>query len=264
MDNNGIFSGMTEENNAVENHTAENSGEGYTVQVNAESAVTGNLEAQQESAQSNTTPGTEQTPYSSPYDAQNVYSSAYDAQNTQGVYTSNYGSDIQNPYASTYNNTYTQNTYSSTYDAQSVQNGQNAQSTQYAYENQINQGTQYTYGNQNNQTVQNTQSAAYSYGNNTNQSAPNFYADSYSYNGQNNNYQGYQDEMELPVSMGEWLLMFILLAIPCVGLVLAIVWAFSKTEKKSKVNYCKAYLVMMLISLVFSLVISSIMLAVML
>ena len=31
---------------------------------------------------------------------------------------------------------------------------------------------------------------------------------------------------------------------------MAIVWAFSKTEKKSKVNFCKAYLVIELIRLI--------------
>ena len=61
--------------------------------------------------------------------------------------------------------------------------------------------------------------------------------------------------MEEPVKMSEWILLQCLITfIPCVGLIMAIVWAFSTTEKKSKVNFCKAYLVIFLIQLVLAIV----------
>lgn len=66
----------------------------------------------------------------------------------------------------------------------------------------------------------------------------------------------YQPELEEPVSIGDWvgsLLLFSL--VPCVGLIVCIVWAFSKDTKKSKANFCKAYLIIMLISIVLSVVI---------
>ncbi|MCR5282965.1 MAG: hypothetical protein K6E18_06300 [Lachnospiraceae bacterium] len=51
--------------------------------------------------------------------------------------------------------------------------------------------------------------------------------------------------LEEPVSMGEWLVSMLLMMIPCVNLVLVFVWAFSKTEKKSKSNFFKAQLIIM-------------------
>ncbi len=142
-----------------------------------------------------------------------------------------------------------ENPYSSVYDTQ------NGQENQYAYESQINNdnNSSYTYGNQSSQTDYSTQNTSYSYGNST--GAPNYYASDYTYNGQNAGYQPYQPEMEEPVKMGEWVLLQCLITfIPCVGLIMAIVWAFSTTEKKSKVNFCKAYLIVFLIQLVLSIV----------
>lgn len=68
---------------------------------------------------------------------------------------------------------------------------------------------------------------------------------------------GYQPQLEEPVSIGDWvgsLLLFNL--VPCVGLILCIVWAFSKNTKKSKANFCKAYLIIMLATIVLTLIIS--------
>lgn len=49
--------------------------------------------------------------------------------------------------------------------------------------------------------------------------------------------------LEEPVTMGEWLITMLLMLIPCVNIVLMFVWAFSKSEKKSKSNFFKAYLI---------------------
>lgn len=59
---------------------------------------------------------------------------------------------------------------------------------------------------------------------------------------------------EEPVTFGEWIVTFLLLMIPCVNLILALIWAFSKTEKKSKSNFFKAYLLLMVIVAFLSLI----------
>lgn len=67
-----------------------------------------------------------------------------------------------------------------------------------------------------------------------------------------NNYQTCQQlnpgnvsqlELEEPVKVGEWMLTMLLMCIPCVNIIMMFVFAFSKTEKKSKSNFFKAYLI---------------------
>jgi len=45
---------------------------------------------------------------------------------------------------------------------------------------------------------------------------------------------------EKPVSVGDWILTFILLAIPLVNFILIIYWALSDSTPASKRNYCRA------------------------
>ena len=59
-----------------------------------------------------------------------------------------------------------------------------------------------------------------------------------------------QTNLEEPMSVSDWIVTFLLLCIPCANIVLMFVWAFSSTEKKSKSNFFKAYLILMLIVLV--------------
>ncbi|MGN1151773.1 MAG: hypothetical protein ACI4SN_06385 [Lachnospiraceae bacterium] len=77
-----------------------------------------------------------------------------------------------------------------------------------------------------------------------------------------NNYQPYpqmnpyndsQLELEEPVKVGEWVLALVLMMIPCVNIIMMFVFAFSKTEKKSKSNFFKAYLIFyaIMLALVF-------------
>ncbi len=87
------------------------------------------------------------------------------------------------------------------------------------------------------------------------QYADNGYNSQYANNGYQNynnygNYQPYQQlrpvndsELEEPVKIGEWVLVFVLMMIPCVNIIMMFVFAFSKTEKKSKSNFFKAYLI---------------------
>lgn len=57
-------------------------------------------------------------------------------------------------------------------------------------------------------------------------------------------------EMEEPVGVGEWTGLLALASfVPCIGLILLLVWAFGGSEKKSKSNFCKAYLIIVLIKI---------------
>lgn len=65
-----------------------------------------------------------------------------------------------------------------------------------------------------------------------------------------NNYQqpgnynnNYQDPDEVPMTTLEWLLTIFLSTIPCVGLVLLIVWAVSSSGNVNRRNYARALLV---------------------
>lgn len=70
--------------------------------------------------------------------------------------------------------------------------------------------------------------------------------------------QEYQNEnLEEPVTFGDWMLSLLLMMIPCVNIVMMFVFAFGN-GKKSKSNFFKAYLVWMLISVVLSFIIIAI------
>ena len=81
---------------------------------------------------------------------------------------------------------------------------------------------------------------------------------SYQYNPYNNGYQStyqpMQGDLEEPVSLGEWLITILLLAIPCVQIIMPFVWAFSSSTKKSKSNFFKAFLIFVAIYLVLSII----------
>ncbi len=72
-------------------------------------------------------------------------------------------------------------------------------------------------------------------------------------------YQPYQP-VEAPksdetVKLSEYLIPLLLCTyIPCVGIILMFVFAFSSKEKESKKNFCKAYLILTGISLVVGII----------
>ena len=81
----------------------------------------------------------------------------------------------------------------------------------------------------------------------------------YPYNNYNGNYQvPYQQnsplDLEEPMKMSEWLISLLITLIPCVGIIMIFVWAFGSTEKKSKSNFFKAYLVFGVIRIVIYLI----------
>lgn len=66
--------------------------------------------------------------------------------------------------------------------------------------------------------------------------------------------QGYNpnDQLAPVMSVGEWMITLIIMAIPLVGIIMYFVWAFGDGTNPSKKNFCKAGLIFMLISVVLS------------
>lgn len=52
------------------------------------------------------------------------------------------------------------------------------------------------------------------------------------------------------ISLGDWVITLLILAIPIVNLVMLFVWGFSDGTPPSKQNFCRAYLIWMLIGIV--------------
>jgi len=49
-----------------------------------------------------------------------------------------------------------------------------------------------------------------------------------------------------PITLGDWIITLIVLAIPIVGIVMLFVWGFSSGTHPSKQNYCRAVLIIAL------------------
>jgi heme/copper-type cytochrome/quinol oxidase subunit 2 len=67
-----------------------------------------------------------------------------------------------------------------------------------------------------------------------------------SYNSGYNQYsaQPARDQyLEAPVTVGNWMLTYLVLGLPVVGLIMMFVWAFGGNTPKSKANLCKAVLI---------------------
>jgi hypothetical protein len=52
-----------------------------------------------------------------------------------------------------------------------------------------------------------------------------------------------------PVSVGDWILTFIVLGIPVVNLVLLLIWAFGSTTHPSSKIYAKAILILVVVAI---------------
>lgn len=71
----------------------------------------------------------------------------------------------------------------------------------------------------------------------------------------NNLQNGFQngDQLEKPMSLGEWLLTIFISGLPCVGIVMLFVWAFGQGNVSRK-NYCRAVLIFAAIGLVLGII----------
>lgn len=70
------------------------------------------------------------------------------------------------------------------------------------------------------------------------------------------NYNGPQ--LEPPLTLGNWIIIMLLMIIPCVNIILLFIWAFGHNVITSKKNYARAMLIFMAVGFVFSLIFSSI------
>lgn len=61
------------------------------------------------------------------------------------------------------------------------------------------------------------------------------------------------EQLEKPLTLGEWIITVIVVSIPCVGLIMLFVWGFGQGNTSRK-NYCRAMLIMVAIGIVLSLI----------
>jgi len=59
---------------------------------------------------------------------------------------------------------------------------------------------------------------------------------------------------DLPLSVGDWLITIIVLAVPILNVILYVYWAFFSNGNKGRINFCRASLILMLVGLVFILI----------
>lgn len=67
---------------------------------------------------------------------------------------------------------------------------------------------------------------------------------------ENFNQAGLQNQ-QIP-SVGEWVITFIIMAIPLVNLIMLCVWAFGSNTAPAKANFAKAALIMMVVGIVLT------------
>ncbi len=65
-------------------------------------------------------------------------------------------------------------------------------------------------------------------------------------------YRKYQEYLKQPMSVGDWFITILISAIPLVGLIMLLVWAFSANTNINKANWAKAYLIWMVIGIILA------------
>jgi len=58
-----------------------------------------------------------------------------------------------------------------------------------------------------------------------------------------------------PVSVGDWMITYLLMCIPIVNLILLFVWAFGSNTPQSKANWAKASLLWILVAIIFYIIV---------
>ncbi len=62
----------------------------------------------------------------------------------------------------------------------------------------------------------------------------------------------------IPLTLGQWIVTMLVLAIPCVNIIMLFVWGFGNGNINRK-RYCQATLIFAIISFVFSMIITAVM-----
>jgi cell division protein FtsW (lipid II flippase) len=70
---------------------------------------------------------------------------------------------------------------------------------------------------------------------------------------QNEAYREYQEYLRKPLTVGDWFLTTLIIAIPLVGIVMLFVWAFSENTNVNKANWAKASLLWLVIGIFIAL-----------
>lgn len=79
------------------------------------------------------------------------------------------------------------------------------------------------------------------------------------YNQANQGQQNYGGPyLEPAMTLGDWIITLLVLAIPCVNIVMFFVWGFGSGGNTSRKNYCRAALIFSLIGIVLGIIFSSI------
>ena len=68
-----------------------------------------------------------------------------------------------------------------------------------------------------------------------------------------------QPDVEPVMTLGDWVITFLLTCIPCVNIIMLFVWAFGSSTPKTKSNWAKAQLIFVAIGVVLSIILSSVM-----
>jgi len=66
--------------------------------------------------------------------------------------------------------------------------------------------------------------------------------------------QNFNNQQTAVMTTKQWLITYLVMIIPCVGLIMSIVWAFSDNGNLNRRNYCRAYLIILLIVVVLSVI----------
>ena len=66
----------------------------------------------------------------------------------------------------------------------------------------------------------------------------------------------YENQDTRPMTVGDWMITLLVLALPCVNIVMYLYWALSGTGNVNRQNFCRASIIWFLIVMGFVLVIS--------
>jgi hypothetical protein len=69
------------------------------------------------------------------------------------------------------------------------------------------------------------------------------------------------DEISTPLTLGNYIVMMIVSAIPVVGFIMLLIWSFSGNTNINKKNYARAALIMMIVVGILSIIVGGAMMA---
>lgn len=64
------------------------------------------------------------------------------------------------------------------------------------------------------------------------------------------------ENKDQPISLGEWIITFIITSLPIIGFIMLLVWAFGTDAKTSKKNWARAALIMAVVGAVISIILT--------